>query len=320
MHLMDVTQSKPTERLPIDWWAGPEARVDLAQALTSVNASRDARNDRDACDSLVRAVNKLFMMRAAVARAGAPPARPTDSSALRKMIMGLEDVDLFLSSSSVTKLVAFRPVILDHGVLSDYLLADVPPEAEERAEIPHEKLVEAHAEWEDRPNSTTRREVVFALARMLWMVRSNLAHGDKSRGGPDRARAARNAEVAGRAAAVFADLIDAVLCSPSHRLAVYGTLAPGEVNHFVIEPAGGIWRDVSLEGEMGEWAGYPMFEWVTPGETIAASLVESDTLPSFWSRLDEFETKRYSRHLVPFTSTAGKGVTNCYVRAADRRA
>ena len=92
---------------------------------------------------------------------------------------------------------------------------------------------------------------------------------------------------------------------------------PGEVNHFVIEPAGGAWRDVSLEGEMGQWAGYPMFEWVTPGEPIPASLVESGTLPSFWPRLDEFETKRYSRHLVPFTTAAGTGVTNCYVRATD---
>jgi gamma-glutamylcyclotransferase (GGCT)/AIG2-like uncharacterized protein YtfP len=116
----------------------------------------------------------------------------------------------------------------------------------------------------------------------------------------------------------LAELIDEGLGRPSRRLVVYGTLAPGEENHHVIEPAGGTWRTVDIEGVMGSWGRYPVFEWVTPGEMLPAMLIESATLSRYWKRLDEFETDHYARHLVPYSDGGSIGVTNCYVRAPIR--
>lgn len=301
------------------WWGEPRARQDLDQVLFHVNTARDARSAVDACRSLADAVNKLFTLHNALSGdAGGSEGPQSDSASLRGLLRSLgPELDGLLACDAIAAFAEFRPLILDHYVLRDYLIADVPPEAEVLASEAHERFAAAHSAYAERTNSRTRQKLVFALARMLWVVRSNMAHGDKSRGGPDRDRATRNAAVGEVAGAVFQEVADAVLCSPNRRLAVYGTLAPGEVNHFVIEPVGGTWSDVELEGEMGEWAGYPMFEWVTSGGHAKASLVESQTLASFWPRLDQFETDHYARHLVPFTADGVVGVTNCYVRADD---
>ncbi len=110
--------------------------------------------------------------------------------------------------------------------------------------------------------------------------------------------------------------LEDLLGGPARRLAVYGTLAPGEENHHVIAPAGGTWRAVEIEGSMGRWGPYPVFEWTTPGVRIPAMLVESATLAEHWARLDEFETDYYARYLVPCIDGELVRVTNCYVRAA----
>ena len=50
----------------------------------------------------------------------------------------------------------------------------------------------------------------------------------------------------------------------SHTLAVYGTLAPGQPNHHVVEPFEGEWTDGLIEGDLlpagwGAALGYPGF-------------------------------------------------------------
>lgn len=47
-----------------------------------------------------------------------------------------------------------------------------------------------------------------------------------------------------------------------HRLAIYGTLAPGKPNHYIVQPLGGKWRDGFVEGDLlafgwGAAMGYP---------------------------------------------------------------
>ena len=154
----------------------------------------------------------------------------------------------------------------------------------------------------------------IALERVLTLVNATRSGRDES------ARRAARLEAVGvfgddAAMRELEDLVDDAFGSPATRLAVYGTLAPGKSNHHVIEPVGGSWRAVELVGKLGAWEGYPMFEWQPAGDVVAAWLLESDALPSFWARLDEFETRAYDRHLVPCRADGEVIVANCYVRA-----
>jgi gamma-glutamylcyclotransferase (GGCT)/AIG2-like uncharacterized protein YtfP len=97
----------------------------------------------------------------------------------------------------------------------------------------------------------------------------------------------------------------------SRHLVVYGTLAPGRVNHHVVEHIVGTWRnEVYVEGEFvnSGWAvefGYPMMRWKPGGSHIASYLLESEILPAHWVDLDRFEGSEYCRILVPVFDDQG---------------
>lgn len=88
------------------------------------------------------------------------------------------------------------------------------------------------------------------------------------------------------------------------RLAVYGSLAPGKLNHHIVAPAGGTWTSGLVTGAFSEngWGaahGFPGLRWSPDGGDVRVSLLTSDTLPSHWPRLDDFEGDDYMRILVP---------------------
>ena len=72
--------------------------------------------------------------------------------------------------------------------------------------------------------------VLESLSRAVLIVRNNHAHGEKTLVGPDHERADRNHKVASVVLGVLEDLVDFILGRPSQKLAVYGTLRPGQPN------------------------------------------------------------------------------------------
>lgn len=89
----------------------------------------------------------------------------------------------------------------------------------------------------------------------------------------------------------------------AEKLAVYGTLAPGKVNHHQIADLGGDWRDAALRGELGQvpegvHQGLPGLRLDPAGSVMPVRLLVSAKLPSAWSRLDAFEDAEMQRLLV----------------------
>ena len=87
------------------------------------------------------------------------------------------------------------------------------------------------------------------------------------------------------------------------RLFVYGTLAPGQVNHDVFEGIPGSWEAATLTGRLvdagwGSEMGCPGIVPSTDGEEVAGFVFASDRLSELWSMLDDFEGGEYSRKLV----------------------
>ena len=103
-------------------------------------------------------------------------------------------------------------------------------------------------------------------------------------------------------------LIEALLDHPERRLAVYGSLLPGENNHHYVATLAGPWAEGTVEGTLHDrgWAarqGYPGFVSGRSGDRVAVQVLESSGLPDVWGRLDAFEGEAYRRILAPVEMT-----------------
>jgi gamma-glutamylcyclotransferase (GGCT)/AIG2-like uncharacterized protein YtfP len=84
------------------------------------------------------------------------------------------------------------------------------------------------------------------------------------------------------------------------RLATYGTLAPGRVNHHRLAGLNGQWRQGTVRGRLtdagwGAALGYPGLVLDPSGPVVEVHLFESADLPDHWPHLDEFEGAGYRR-------------------------
>jgi gamma-glutamylcyclotransferase (GGCT)/AIG2-like uncharacterized protein YtfP len=101
------------------------------------------------------------------------------------------------------------------------------------------------------------------------------------------------------------------------RLAVYGTLAPGEVNHDQLSECTGTWRSGTVRGWRRERE-YPELVLDASGPQVAVQVLESPALAEVWPRLDEFEGEGYRRVLVEVRfAGGGTTVANVYAAVTD---
>jgi len=83
------------------------------------------------------------------------------------------------------------------------------------------------------------------------------------------------------------------------RLAVYGTLAPGRVNHHQLAGLRGTWRQGTVRGRVVPAdQGHKALILDPLGSEVEVFLFESRDLPDHWARLDAFEGAGYMRVLT----------------------
>lgn len=98
--------------------------------------------------------------------------------------------------------------------------------------------------------------------------------------------------------------------SADQRLATYGTLAPGEINHHMLVDLEGRWLDGVVYGRRhasgwGAALGFPGLELDVNGDAVAVRVLESPDLPARWSKLDEFEGPGYERVIATVFTADG---------------
>ena len=101
---------------------------------------------------------------------------------------------------------------------------------------------------------------------------------------------------------------------PIHRLAVYGSLAPGRSNHHHLADVPGTWRrgwvrGTLIEAGWGAAVGYPGIRLDAGGEPVDVCVLESTQLAEHWDRLDDFEGAEYRRVEVDIRGLATEAVT-----------
>ena len=104
------------------------------------------------------------------------------------------------------------------------------------------------------------------------------------------------------------------------RLAVYGTLAPGRVNHHQLAGLEGTWRKGSVRGQLieqgwGATLGFPALVLEARGPIVSVQLFESADLPAHWRRLDDFEGDGYRRAAARVSCADGEVDAWIYVAA-----
>lgn len=89
-------------------------------------------------------------------------------------------------------------------------------------------------------------------------------------------------------------------------LATYGTLAPGEDNHWLVRNIAGEWRTGTVTGwaypiGFGPADGYPGFTHDPDGPPVEVAVLSSDRLDRHWREIDDFEGPGYRRIEVEVT-------------------
>ena len=87
------------------------------------------------------------------------------------------------------------------------------------------------------------------------------------------------------------------------RLAVYGSLAPGRENHYLLAKYPGTWSRGRVRGNVinagwGAAGGYLGLIPRDDGPWVAVQVFESESLTDAWRELDEFEGSEYQRVLI----------------------
>jgi gamma-glutamylcyclotransferase (GGCT)/AIG2-like uncharacterized protein YtfP len=87
--------------------------------------------------------------------------------------------------------------------------------------------------------------------------------------------------------------------NPETKLIVYGSLAPGEANHFLLTGLAGEWCRCHIRGYLGQFRGFKSFRYDPQGPEHLAWLLGSAELPQVISELDDFEGEEYERIIIP---------------------
>lgn len=293
----------------------------ITEAVIHFNEALDAANRRRSSVEISRALfdglNKI-QTEWVLHRSGEFEPQIGEIKAFQLMTLEIGPVarEQLLRSPELESVVAFEPQVMNHDTLRrrgyrpDIV---IDPALVSAASEQHRKLVTAYLDLRSVKNIEVENRVLKRAAELLYVVRSNIAHGEKTPYGPDLAKRERDERVCDVAVPLQLLLFDLLLDRPSTRLVAYGTLAPGKPNHSFLQDIVGSWEPCQMQGSLTFSKGLPRFSWNPAGAEIDAELFVSEALPEAWRRIDDFEGTAYKRRLVTVSRSVGVSVANVYL-------
>ena len=106
--------------------------------------------------------------------------------------------------------------------------------------------------------------------------------------------------------------------APDTRLATYGTLSPGRMNHHQLAQLEGHWQRGTVRGKLldvgwGSALGFLGLILDPNAPEVDVYVFESLDLPDHWTRLDEFEGPGYDRAITQVRTAEGEVSAWIYV-------
>ena len=307
------------------WWSEISLSF-LDETITHVNTAGSRRDPVGHCDDLCKALNKLFNAHYLYRhRTGALTETErdetkgrSDSQAFAQLLltgMSYDQQKEFVQCLSIRRLAEFEPQIMSHATLlaAAYDPTNISDALRKKASVAHKGMLNAFRRTTGKPDD---RDLLHAFLRKMaavaFIVRSNIAHSEKTPRGPDLEKVRRDRAISEITADVLHDLFDILFDHPYRRLAVYGTLAPGKPNASVLADIDGQWLEGTVYGDVSEADGFPVYHWRRPGSSVPVKILDAPTLPDHFDRLDSFEGTRYRRILLPVEMQSGLSVCNIY--------
>jgi gamma-glutamylcyclotransferase (GGCT)/AIG2-like uncharacterized protein YtfP len=305
------------------WWKVEAPRF-LNETLSHLNQSRNREEPVDRCNDMCRELNKSwnayysFRKRHGGLTQKEMDDGRSDAQAFSELLLtGLERSlgEQLCGSNNVVALAEFSPQIMNHETLlkRDYDPRNVSEDLAKEARDEHRQLLNALKRYScGQRGEEAQKALLKKLKQLLYVIRCNIAHSEKTPRGPDIAKIERDRAVSDLASAVIEDIFDLLLEHPSHRLAVYGTLAPGEPNQAILANINGQWTQGTVRGTITENMGLSGFTWRESANGITIKLLTSADLPNHLARIDKFEGSKYIRILVPIACGSELIVANIY--------
>jgi len=298
------------------WWQIESMLGHLQEILAHINHTRTSFicKKTELCRYLFDALNKTWTafndFQGELERADIPSFR-------QLLIEGMpnEYIEEFIESKELQDLVNFKPLIMNHNTLrrggyrSD---REIDPHLAREATREHRQLVNAYRSYKENPSDDTKERLLKKTAQLLYIVRSNIAHGEKTPYGPDLKKAERDEKVSGVVMPVLFKLLELIFDKPDQKLIVYGTLAPNAPNERLLEGIAGTWQDCKIRGKIIQRHRLKYFKWIPNAGEIDAKVFVSKYLPDKLPSIDRFEGEAYHRILIPAKVGKHLVVANIY--------
>lgn len=306
----------------LHWWQ-QDSRF-LNETLPFINESRASDEAIGRCEKLCKALNKtwnaFYQYRSRIGQLNETELEKgrSDTQSFRELLLqGISEkqTKVFCESENLAQLANLTPRIMDHDTLLKlrYDPDDISEDVRKKASDEHRQLFNALQHFLESPSDQSLREALLKkTAQIIYVVRSNIAHSEKTPHGPDLAKSERDQVVSEATTKVIEDVFNIFLDRPSQRLAVYGTLTPEQPNAQELSGLEGEWHEATVRGTMQKRDGFQEFVWSLPGEDISVKVLSCPELNQRFNRLDQFEGPRYSRILVPAMIDGTVCVSNIY--------
>ncbi|MBI4248081.1 MAG: hypothetical protein HY611_01155 [Elusimicrobia bacterium] len=302
------------------WWHHRDFFNDVQEALAHYSEASSKESDVEFCEFAFKGLNVMWSAHQRSFGQSPDGNRPSDSKSIQNLMLAIADScqRWLLGQASICRLAELEPKILNHDILRNSLEyrpgRELPVALIKKASDEHGQLTNAFMRWNENSTDDARTAALKKLAQLLYVVRSNIAHGEKTEYGPDLSKAKRDRLVCSFAHPVVEDVFEALFEQPGERLAIYGTLAPGGANREILERISGRWTDGTVEGKIETGFGLPLFIWQRGADKIPVKVLWSSELPKRWTDLDRFEGEQYRRVLVPIEEQKEIMVANIYSR------
>jgi hypothetical protein len=309
------------------WWQKQSPYL-LDETLAFINSSRSRDEASGRCEDLCKALNKtwnaFFQYRKKRQQLNAKEldnqekGQRSDNQSFTELVlhgMSEQQATLFCGSDSVRCFATFTPHIMNHDTLlkKEYDPRNITDDVRKDASEEHGQLSRAYKRFSEEPTDPFLKAALLKkVAQLIYVVRSNIAHSEKTPHGPDLSKSERDRAVSEVTASVIEDFFDILFDRPSHRLAVYGTLVPDEPNASELAGLIGQWHEGQASGVIERRDGLLEFHWVITAEVVPVKVLWASQLEERFDRLDRFEGPRYQRSLVPVLIDGRRLVCNIY--------